>query len=370
MPVNRGALNFTAPNRLHITFDTSLDTPLPVKIDPLPLSLLQPPADDTEDTESPFLTVQMPEHHVHHDTEVIIPDQVVDILDHEQLIAWFNEFFDKEEADLRLKSDDLSAYLGVLHYKVDLDKTIKVPGLNYLKGFGVQDMQFTIPPPPSGHNMHGHLTIPNAGVITLGMGNVTFDVMAGDIKLGMVYIYNLDLKPGNNTPPFEGDFYFDKLVPNLARFMETQHDALANGMIELNATGNSAFHNGQRIAYVEAVLNRKSIPFRIPATTLLLDVVSGLLAGGTNGSVPPLLDTLGDVMGNKTLFENMLSHFEAGGNGGGTQGRSSSADGAGTPKVKRTVAQAFGRSLQTNLLRLGLRTLRSKFLDGYSSQQE
>jgi hypothetical protein len=83
-----------------------------------------------------------------------------------------------------------------------------------------------------------------------------------------------------------------------------------------------------------------------------------------------LLDTLGDVMGNKTLFENMLSHFEAGSNGGGTQGGSSSADGAGTPRVKRTVAQAFGRSMQTNLLRLGLRTLRSKFLDGYSSQQE
>ena len=356
--MNRGALNFTAPDRLHITFDTSFDTPLPVKVDPLPLNFIRPPADgaEDEDTGSPFLTVHMPEQHIHHETEVIIPDQVVDILDHEQLTAWFNEFFDKEEADLRLKADDLSAYLGALHYQVDLDKTIKVPGLNYLKGFGVQDMQFIIPPPPTGHNMRGHLTIPNAGVITLGMGNVTFDVMAGDIKLGMVYVYNLDLKPGNNTPPFEGDFYFDELVPNLAGFMATQHDALAHGMIELNATGNSAFHNGQRIAYVEGVLNQKSIPFRIPATTLLLDVVSGLLAGGANGSGPPLLDTLGDVMGNKTLFENMLRHFETGSDGG-----SSSADGVGTHKVKRTMAQVLGRSMETNLFRLGLRTLRSKF---------
>lgn len=361
MPVNRGALNFTAPDRLHITLDTSLDTPLPVKIDPLPLSLLQPAAEGEDDTGTPFLTLQMPEQHIDHETEVIIPNQIVDILDHDQLIAWFNEFFDNEEAELRLKSDDLSAHLGALHYQVDLDKTIKVPGLNYLKGFGVQDMQFTIPPPPSGHNMHGHLNIPNAGVLTLGLGNVTFDVMAGDIKLGMVYIYNLDLKPGNNTPPFEGDFYFDQLVPNLAGFMETQHDALANGMIELNATGSSTFHKGERIAYIESVLNRKSIPFRIPATTLLLDVVSGLLAGGTNGSELPLLDTLGDVLGNKTLFENMLSHFDTGRAGSGGQGGSGDEDVSGTAKVKRTVAQTLGRSMQTNLFRLGLRTLRSKF---------
>ena len=143
--------------------------------------------------------------------------------------------------------------------------------------------------------------------------------------------------------------------------METQHDALANGMIELNATGSSTFHKGERIAYIESVLNRKSIPFRIPATTLLLDVVSGLLAGGTNGSELPLLDTLGDVLGNKTLFENMLSHFDTGRAGSGGQGGSGDEDVSGTAKVKRTVAQTLGRSMQTNLFRLGLRTLRSKF---------
>ncbi|GAB1313190.1 DUF748 domain-containing protein [Madurella fahalii] len=345
LPVKGGALNFTDPTRLHITLDTSLDTPLAVRIDPSPLSLLRPAADGAAGT--PFLKLQMPEQYINHETDVLIPNQVVDVLDHTQLVAWFSEFFDKEAVELRIKADSLSAHLGALDYQVDLDKAIKVQGLNYLKGFGVRDMQFTIPPGPSGHNMRGTLDIPNAGVLTLGLGNVTFNVMADDVNLGMVRIYNLDLKPGNNTPPFNGDFYFDQLVPNLAAFIETQRDALANGMIELHAVGNSTFHNGQRIGYVEGVLNQKRIPFRVPATTLLLGVLSGVLAGGTNGSELPLLDTLGSVLGNTTLFEQLLGHFEAG-----------SSVGSGP---KRTVAQTLGRSMQLNVFRLGLRTLRSKF---------
>ncbi|KAH6617644.1 hypothetical protein F5144DRAFT_397861 [Chaetomium tenue] len=354
LPVKGGFLNFTEPTRLRIGLDTLLDTPLGVTIDPVPLSFLQPPVNGADDNETPFLTLQMPEQHVNHETDVKIPSQVVDILDHTQLVAWFNEFFDKETVDLRLKADGLSAHLGALDYQVSLDKTIKVPGLNYLKGFGVLDMQFTIPPGPSGHNMKGHLNIPNAGVMTLGMGNVTFNVMAGDINLGLVHIYNLDLKPGNNTPPFEGDFYFDELVPNLAAIMETQHESLANGMIAFNTSGNSTFHNGRRIKYVEGVLNRKHIPFTIPVTTLLLDVLSGVLAGGTDGSSGlPLLDTLGDTLGNKTLFDQMLGHFD-------TQSIGSGSEVTDTARLKRTAAQRLGRSMQMNLFRLGLRTMRAK----------
>lgn len=356
-----GALNFTAPTRLYINLDTSLDTPLAVKIDPLQLSLLQPPADGVGDAGTPFLTLQMPEQYINHETDVIIPNQVVDVLDHAQLVAWFNEFFDRDIVELRLKIDRLSAHLGALDYQVGLDKTIRVPGLNYLKGFGVRDMQFTIPPGPSGHNMKGHLNIPNAGVLTLGLGNVTFNVMAGDINLGLVSIYNLDLRPGNNTVPFEGDFYFDELVPNLAGFMAAQRGALADGMVEFHAAGNSTSHGGRRIGYVEGVLNRKRIPFRVPATTLLLDVLGGVLAGGASGGRElPLLETLGDVLGNRTLFEQMLGHFETESIGSGYQGGSSTANVTETGKVKRMAAQTLGRSMQMNILRLGLRTLRSR----------
>ncbi|AEO71232.1 uncharacterized protein THITE_75172 [Thermothielavioides terrestris NRRL 8126] len=360
LPVISGALNFTAPTHLNMSMDTSLDTPLGVKIDPLALSLYQPPADpdhDDSDAKGPFLTLQMPEQHVHHLTNVSIPEQTVQVLNQTQITAWFNQFFDNETVDLRLKADQLSAHLGALHYDVSLDKTVKVPGLNYLAGFGVQDMQFTIPPDPAtGYNLRGHLLIPNAGVITLGLGNVSFNILAGDVNLGLVHLYDLDLRPGNNTPYFEGEFYFDQLVPNLAAVLASQQAALADGVVELHSRGNATVNYGRHIPYIEGVLNIKRIPMRIPLTSLLLDVVEGVLAGGMNGTQHlPLLDTLGEVLGNKTLFEQMLSHWDAAGGGGNGTAAGGAAGG------KRSVMRAVGRSMRMNLFKLGLRSLRSKF---------
>jgi hypothetical protein len=219
-------------------------------------------------------------------------------------------------------------------------------------------MQFTIPPDSSGRNVKGHLIIPNSGVLTLGMGNVTFNVMAGDVKLGLVAVYNLDLKPGNNTPAFDGVLYFDQLVPHLATILNAEQGALADGMIELNATGNSTINYGEHIPYIEGVLNYKSIPMRIPVTSLLLDLVSGVLASGTNGTQPPLLSTLGEVLGNRTLFEQMLDYFEPG-TSGAAQGSSNNATTTQSSKVKRAQDKTVGRTMQMNLFRLGIRGLRS-----------
>ncbi|KAK4251299.1 hypothetical protein C7999DRAFT_37640 [Corynascus novoguineensis] len=357
LPVRGGALNFTAPDHLNMSMDTMLDTPLGVKIDPVPLKLYQPPADpdhDDSDVKGPFLQLQMPEQHINGETKVLIGEQVVQVLNQTQITAWFNEFFDKKLVDLHIKADDMHAHLGALDYTVDLDKTVKVPGLNYLKGFGVKDMQFSIPPEPSGKNLRGHLLIPNQGVIALGMGNVSFNIMAGDVNLGLVHLYDFDLRPGNNTPYFDGEFYFDQLVPNLADILEGQHAALAEGMLELHARGNSTINYGRHIPYIEGVLNIKRIPMRIPVTSLLLDVVEGLLASRGNGTSDPIpiLDTMGDVLGNKTLFEQMLGHWGNANSGSGSNGAAGG---------KRSAMRAVKRSLHTNILKLGLRRLRSKF---------
>ncbi|KAL2170718.1 hypothetical protein VTG60DRAFT_4465 [Thermothelomyces hinnuleus] len=356
LPVRGGALNFTAPTHLNMSMDTMLDTPLGVKIDSLPLSLYQPPADpehDDTDVKGPFLRLQMPDQHINGETKIHIPEQVVEVLNQTQITAWFNEFFDKELVDLHIKADDMSAHLGALDYKVDMDKTVKVPGLNYLKGFGVIDMKFSIPPEPSGRNLRGHLLIPNAGVIALGMGNVSFNIMAGDVNLGLVHLYDFDLRPGNNTPAFDGEFYFDQLIPNLAAILDSQQSALAEGVVELHAKGNSTINYGQHIPYIEGVLNIKRVPMRIPVTTLLVDLMEALVSDGNGTSQGvPLLDHLGDVLGNRTLFEQMLSHWDS--TGGDAKGS------AGSGK-KRSLTRSVRRSMHTNILKLGLRRLRSKF---------
>ena len=314
LPVRGGRLNALSPTKLQMELDTMLDTPLGVKIDPLGLRLHIPHGEQAGD--DPFLIVDLPEKKVNGETEVKFPDQEVDIMDEAQLTAWFNDFFDAETTELRVVVPEMTAHLGALKYTVKLDKTIKVPGLNYLDGFSSIDQEIMIPPEDNGDNIKGHLNIPNSGTIKLGLANPSFFMMAGDIKLGLVTLPDLELKPGNNTVFYHGKLYLDALIPNLPEILASQGTALTDGYLAVNCTGNSTYtDDGEQVKYLEGVLNTKKIPLRIPITQLMGSLLGGLLDGsggglGNSTGGGSLLDRLGDVVGNRTLFDGMLDRFE------------------------------------------------------------
>ncbi|KAK4220351.1 hypothetical protein QBC37DRAFT_6306 [Rhypophila decipiens] len=363
LPIISGAMVFTSSESMTMALNTSLDTPLGVVIEPVGLALHAPQPEGADNNESPFVTVQMPEQYVDGKTEVEIPTQTATIQDDTQLVAWFNDFFDSETTELRVKADPLVAHLGKLKYSVNMDKTIRVQGLNGLQGFGVSKMNFILPAESNGTNVAGTLMIPNAAVLTLSMGNVSFNLWAGNLNLGIVTAYDLTLKPGNNTPAFQGELYLDQLIPNLGAILDSQNGAISNGFIELNATGNSTSYNGNRITYLEKVLGTKKMLVQFPAATLVTELLSGLLVSGTgsDGSNSTLLDSLGQVLGNVTLLENMLANFEADDTGSEDEAAPSETS---TSRVRRGMGAAASkspsRSVRTNLFRLGLRGLRGR----------
>ena len=314
LPVKAGRLNAISPSRLEIELDTVLDTPLAVKIDPLSLQLKTPHGEHAG--KDAFLTVDIGEQKVDGETVVHVPAQEVDVADEEALTAWFNDFFDEPTTELHVQVPDLTTHLGALTYKVDLDKTIRVKGLNYLEGFSAIDMEFMVPPEENGDNIRGYLNIPNSATMTLGLANPSFFMMTGDVKLGLVTLPNLEIKPGNNSAYFHGQMYFDALIPNLPEILGSQGTSFSEGYLDLNCTGNSTYNDdGERIRYLEGVLNHKHIPLRIPITSLLSDILSGFLGGdgilgGGGGNGSSLLDGIGNVVGNETLFSGMLDHFE------------------------------------------------------------
>jgi len=346
-----------------------LDTPLGVKIDPVFLNLHAPHPETTDSSpDQPFLALQMPELHVNGETEILIPQQNAPVQDMAQLEGWFSDFFDAETTELRVTANDLTAHLGALTYKVDLDKTIRIQGLNGLNGFTVEAMKFKIPADPdTGYNVHGTLNIPNAGVLTLNLGkSLTFDLLVVSpngqdvVKLGSVHtIEELILQPSSNNSgiPFEGEFFFDQLVPHLGDILASQEGHLQEGRLQLNATGSAVLDGeGRNVEFLENVLSKKRITFYVPVVTLLGEVVSGLLnsEGSADGSTPPLLDVLGDVVGNSTLFETLLQHWD-GNEAGGNNNKARDMG------VKKLSAKKMKRSIQMDLLRLGLRGFRAKF---------
>lgn len=212
---------------------------MPAKIDELPLNLYMK---DTEEF-TPFVEITLPEMKVDGKTAAEVKDQTVTIKDHKELVKWFNGVFDLKEVDVSARGKP-KVHLGELDYSPSLDKTLKVPALNYLEGFGIKELNLMLPPNERGHNVKGVLNLPNSGALTLALGNVTFSLLSGEVVLGYATLYDMEMKPGMNNPDFEGELFLKELVPNLATILDDQKHALATGNVEFNATGNSTFVNG------------------------------------------------------------------------------------------------------------------------------
>lgn len=234
-----GEIRALSPTQVNISLNTQLDTPLPAKLDALPLNLYNK---DTEEF-TPFIKITLPEMKVDGKTGAEVKDQTVTIMDDKELVKWFNNVFDLKEVEVSARGNP-KVHLGELDYSPSLDKTLKLPALNYLEGFGIKELNLILPPDEKGHNVKGVLNLPNSGVLTLALGNVTFSLLSGDVVLGYATLIDMVMKPGMNNPDFEGALFIQEIVPNLATILDDQKHALSTGNIEFNATGNSTFVNG------------------------------------------------------------------------------------------------------------------------------
>jgi hypothetical protein len=334
-----------------MSLDTSMDTPLEATLLETDLDLFNRDSLDAGEEYSPFLRITLPKLKIHHKTEAQVANQTLEILDMDELIKWFHGVFEDEEVEVGVRGDP-TVKLSSLSYHPKIDTTVRVAALNYLKGFGITSMKFNMPPDEkTGYNLEGELNLPNSGALTLYLGNLTFNMLAGDVSLGYANLYDAELRPGNNTPKFDGEFYFHKLVPNLAAILDSQKDALGRGVILLHASGNSSTINGEHIPYVEKVLNTKRIPIEIPVMTLLSDVLQGFL--GDKGT---LQDLAGDLLGNSSLIDNIMGHWNETSKGGGEDGGGGIDLGDLGIDLKKKVKRVIpGASLIQNMMRLSKR---------------
>lgn len=310
LPIIGGTFQALTPTSLSVTLETQLDTPLPADLDPTTLYVYNK---DTPDY-SPFLNITLPKLHVNHKTPVMVLNQTVSVTNETELVKWLNQVFDLSKVNLSVKGKS-RVHLGALKMTANIAKTIEAGALNYLEGFGITSLRLIFPPKEDGHNIKGSLNLPNAGVLTLGLGNLTLDLYSGDINLGFVNLYDVVLPPGNNSVSFDGQLYLKELVPNLGAILDSQSGPLADGNIELRATGNATMVNGVHIGYVEKVLNNKKLVATVPVIKLVSDVISSFSASGEAS----LSDLLADTVGNSTFIEGLLENFNTTLNAHGTK---------------------------------------------------
>ncbi|KAH9907173.1 hypothetical protein F4778DRAFT_525778 [Xylariomycetidae sp. FL2044] len=348
-PVYGGAFVAVSPTQLRVSLNTELDTPLAADIDPLTLFLYN------KNTEpfSPFLNVTLPKLHVDGKTPVNVVDQLVTITNQSELESWFSEVFDLSQVELSVRGK-ADIHLGALHASPKVEKTVTVSSLNQLTGFGIQDLQLVYPALDNGTNIKGTLNLPNSGALNLGLGDLALNLMSGDVRIGLINIYEVNLPPGNNTRYFDGELFLSTIIQNLGAVLASQASALADGNIQIDATGNATTVNGEHIGFIEAILNNKRVTSTTPVVKLLTDAVSSLAGTSMNGSI---IDMLGEIFGNSTLIEDVLSHWPE------VETNNLTSKEA-TTKIKRSLLSAtkgLPRSTALNLLRLGLRAGASKY---------
>ncbi|KAI1658839.1 hypothetical protein F4813DRAFT_30981 [Daldinia decipiens] len=342
MPVTGGAFVAITPEKLNISITTSLDTPLPAAIDPVTLLMYN----HETPTFSPFVNITLPPLHIDGETEIVLADQTVMITNETELITWFGNVFDQPKVALSTRGD-AKIHLGALHSNGYIDKTVEVPSLNKLSGFAIEHMKLLYPALDNGTNIQGTLNLPNWGALTLGIGNLSLNLMAGDLRIGLITIYEVLLPPGNNSRYFNGELYLDVLMQNIGTILSAQSDALNDGNVQIDATGNATVVNGQHIRFIEAVLNHRRVASTIPVTKLIGDLVSSF----TNGSQVSIPDLLDDVFGNSTLIQEALSHWNA----------TDNDQGAGRKRLLPSVKRGMFGSSTLTLLKLGMKMGMGKY---------
>ena len=132
------------------------------------------------------------------------------------------------------------------------------------------DFSIKLAADPDGTNMVGTVLIPNPTVLTLSMGNVTFNNYIHGTKtlIGNSTLSNLVLKPGNNTMPM-------KSIVDQALVITQLTTNFKNGMLPIDIVGLSAVYEGQHLPYFEKALQGLT-------QSITLDVGSALMKIGLN----------------------------------------------------------------------------------------
>lgn len=309
MPIIGGAFQVVSPSQLNVSLATSLNTPIEAKVKPMTLFLYNRETPEF----SPFVNLSFPAIKVKGKTILGLTNETRPILNETELANWFSDVFDAKETALSARGD-MKASSGALHFSAKLKKTIKIPGLNKLHGFGIIDMQLVLPPKDDGTNVKGTVNMPNWSVVTLGFGDLALNVLSGDTdkKIGLINVPNVVIPPGNHSFAFTGQIYIKEVLEDISAILESQAEALSKGNLKISATGNSTTVNGEHIPFAEKVLNNKRLESEVSVITLVSQIFGGLLTEGADGG-PGLLHLIGDVVGNKTLVEEVLETFNSSG---------------------------------------------------------
>lgn len=235
--------------------------------------------------------------HLKGHTALNVSDSLVTVLNQTEMESWFQNVVKDAKTALSVRGST-RVHIGALNYPITIDKTEHIATLNNLAGFGFSGLELVLPADADGTNFMGNFTLPNWSPLTIGLGNVSLNVLSGSILVGAVHIQDVVAPPGNTTMSFRGEVFLDQILKNVGSIIQSQIAALKDGNLNISASGNSTIVNGQHIGYVENVLNNQLLSTQVSILELVTQLAGSLLSG--NETLEDLGSLLGGWLGNLT----------------------------------------------------------------------
>ncbi|KAI4130238.1 MAG: hypothetical protein LQ338_001853 [Usnochroma carphineum] len=209
--------------------------------------------------DKPYAYVELPAVHAT-DTTTTHVNQDVQIVNMDAFVDYTTQLLIKDSVDLVIKGRTKLHEMRLPTTTVDYHKTAHLKGLNGLAGFNVTSFSIKLIPEPDGANMVGTVYIPNPTVMTITMGNVTFNNYVDEDFIGTSSLSDLVLEPGNNTIPMRS-------TVNQTLVIEKVTETYKDGMLPVDIVGNSSVYNGQHLEYFEKALqsNRQHVVLNVGA---------------------------------------------------------------------------------------------------------
>ncbi|PYI00896.1 hypothetical protein BO78DRAFT_401733 [Aspergillus sclerotiicarbonarius CBS 121057] len=191
-----------------------------------------------------FAHVQIPKFNAHNGVVVEV-DQRVNLTNVTAFADFCRAAIMSEEFQLNvygrqgLKEDSLPKTT------VTYNHTATMKGFNKLDGFDLLDMSIGTNN-SDGTNAKGTVYIPNPSVISIALGNLTLNLSVNNTAIGQAYIYDLTLRPGNNTVTMTANVSELTVAGMLSDY--------PNYILPIDITGNSTVYDNQVIPYIAGAL--------------------------------------------------------------------------------------------------------------------
>ncbi|KAH8668539.1 hypothetical protein BX600DRAFT_435070 [Xylariales sp. PMI_506] len=284
LPIYGATVSAVSNDQVVIGMSTALSLPagITVNIEPFTLYLYNEETLSATGEIIPYTQVNLPYEKIHGTTPLDIENETVSVGNRTELNSWLTRTLNNETTSVSV-SGHATSYLGAIKIPLTLQKTVTINGLNKLKGVSLDTAQLVLPPRADGTNLIGSFTFQNPSILTMGLGNLTFNALAGDVVIGNLTILNAVLPPGASTSNFTGQLFLDSVIANLGTVLESQSGVFTTGNLTVGVSGNSTLVNGEHITYLENVINKVVILTEVPIVDLAQDLLASIT--GSNPTV-------------------------------------------------------------------------------------